>query len=67
MRWILVDVYGRPWMAPRAGFEVARKLLSSHAARTMGEQKTPSYTPRADALDSRLLRGCLQRRCEVAA
>ena len=28
--WTLVDVYGRLWMAPRAGFEVRRKWLNGH-------------------------------------
>jgi len=26
--WTLVDVYGPPWMAPRAGFEVKRRSLN---------------------------------------
>jgi len=35
----------RLWMAPRAGFEVGRKFLSTHVARAVEEQSTPSDTP----------------------
>jgi hypothetical protein len=34
-RWTSVDVYGRLWMAPRAGFEVERKFLSAQGMRTL--------------------------------
>jgi hypothetical protein len=39
------DVYGRPWMAPRAGFEMSRKVLSAHALECLGELNTPVRTP----------------------
>jgi hypothetical protein len=45
-RWTSVDVYRRPWMAPRAGFEVDHKFLSSQVARTSRELSTPCDTPR---------------------
>jgi hypothetical protein len=43
--WTCADVYGRVWMAPRAGFEVARKFLSAHAATCVVELNTPVRTP----------------------
>ena len=49
-----VDVYGRPWMAPRAGFEVTDKFLNSQAVPTSFELSTPNDTPRMCALDSGL-------------
>jgi NAD(P)-dependent dehydrogenase (short-subunit alcohol dehydrogenase family) len=33
--WTSADVYGRLWMAPRAGFEVERKFLSAQGMRTL--------------------------------
>jgi hypothetical protein len=49
-----MDPYGDLWMAPRAGFEVVRKVLSALFARTLHRPDTPTDTPVMDALDSRL-------------
>jgi len=39
-----VDVYGRPWMAPRAGFEVERKFLRAHVVIGVDQMNTPIRT-----------------------
>jgi hypothetical protein len=52
-RWTPVDVYGRPWMAPRAGFEVRSKPLNVHFVQRMDELNTPARTPRFSIMDSR--------------
>src|SRR6185369_11452587 len=57
--WTSLEVPGRPWMAPRAGFQIARKLLSERVAQTSNELDTPSDTPRIHAL-----RSASDRRCE---
>ena len=44
--WTLLDVYGRPRMAPRAGFEVSRNLLNRQVLLACDELNTPSDTPR---------------------
>ena len=41
-------------MAPRAGFEVGRKILSALFAKTLHRPDTPTNTPVMNALDSRL-------------
>jgi hypothetical protein len=48
--WTLVDVYGRPRMAPRAGFEVIRKLLNGRGVRARDVADTPGDTPLVSAL-----------------
>jgi hypothetical protein len=57
--WTSLEVPGRPQMAPRAGFQIARKLLSERVAQTSNELDTPSDTPRIHAL-----RSASDRRCE---
>ena len=47
----LMEVYGPLWMAPRAGFEVKRKVLSAHVDSASVELNTPSDTPRTTTLD----------------
>lgn len=44
-----MDVYGRLWMASRAGFEMVRKFLSALVVRASDEPNTPSDTPRLSA------------------
>ena len=39
-----MDVYGRPWMAPRAGFEVERKFLRAHVVIGVDQMNTPIRT-----------------------
>ena len=51
--WMLADVYGRPRMAPRVGFESGRKLLNAHAAQCVEELNTPVRTPRFRGLSFR--------------
>jgi hypothetical protein len=46
----VLGVYGRPWMAPRAGFEVSRKFLSALIVPPLDEQNTPSDTPSTASL-----------------
>ena len=48
-------------MAPRAGFQIARKLLSERVAQTSNELDTPSDTPRIHALRS----GVFARACDA--
>jgi hypothetical protein len=48
-----MDVYGRLWMAPRAGFEVRSKPLNVHFVQRMDELNTPARTPRFSIMDSR--------------
>ena len=48
--WTLVDVYGRLWMAPRAGFEVRRKWLNGHLPAGSRWSRYPGDTPRPSAL-----------------
>jgi hypothetical protein len=45
-RWTSTDVYEPPRMAPRAGFEIERKLLSAQVMRASPELNTPGGTPR---------------------
>ena len=47
-----MDADGRPWMAPRAGFELQRKFLSKQVVQTSNELDTPRDTPRIHALRS---------------
>jgi hypothetical protein len=41
-RWTSVDVYGRPWMAPRAGYKLTHKLLISSLGSDHAALNTPS-------------------------
>ena len=50
-RWASVEVYGRPWMAPRAGFEVERNALSAHVVMYVDQLNTPSRTPLPSSLE----------------
>jgi hypothetical protein len=50
-------------MAPRAGFEVARKLLNARIAKWVEEQNTPTGTP----LSSRLEFSTLSERVDAFA
>jgi hypothetical protein len=43
--WTSSDVYGSPWMAPRAGFELERKLLNVHVIVCVEQLSTPARTP----------------------
>ena len=52
-RWTLLDVYGRLWMAPRAGFEIDRKLMSAQIVLRVEELHTPSDTPLVSRLRER--------------
>ncbi len=49
-----VDVDGRPWMAPRAGFELARKFLVALVMRGSNRRNTPSDTPMHERTGSSL-------------
>ena len=40
-----MDVYERPWMAPRAGFEVSRKQLVQKGVALAYTHRTPGDTP----------------------
>jgi len=51
----VAGVYERLWMAPRAGFEVERKLLNGLGVRARDAADTPDDTPRLAALDFCLL------------
>jgi hypothetical protein len=44
-----MDVYGRVWMAPAAGFEVSHNFLSVNVDSASVEPNTPSGTPRTMA------------------
>ncbi len=44
--WTLADVYGRPRMAPRAGFEIACKDMMYKQSVIAETENTPSDTPR---------------------
>ena len=57
----LLDVYGRPWMAPRAGFEIGRKLLSTQMTWKFDRPSTPRDTPTGLALNFERLRRPLGR------
>ena len=50
-----MNVYGRLWMAPRAGFEIARKLLCALVLQVCDEASTPNDTPRIASLGWRML------------
>jgi hypothetical protein len=54
-------------MAPRAGFELHRKLLSERMGQGFNELNTPSDTPRPHALDSPDLARSRVTRWEIAA
>ena len=41
-----MNVYGRLWMAPRAGFQIDHKFLSARVVRSPDASSTPSDTPR---------------------
>jgi len=43
--WKSVDVYGRLWMAPRAGFQMHRKCMKDKRWMTAHLCDTPSDTP----------------------
>jgi hypothetical protein len=60
----LMDVYGRPRMAPRAGFEILRKLLNAQNREVGGgaEYARPYPTFLAPGiLDVRRTRRCVRR------
>jgi hypothetical protein len=40
-----VDVYGRPWMAPRAGSKIERKFVMRKSGRPAMHADTPTNTP----------------------
>jgi hypothetical protein len=61
--WTLLDVYGRPRMAPRAGFEVERKSLSGGIVPLLDQQNTPGRTP----LSSKLIHDLKRQRRRVFA
>jgi hypothetical protein len=48
---MLLDVYGRPRMAPRAGFELKDKLMMNKGRARRESWRTPSDTPSVRALD----------------
>jgi len=48
-----MDVYERPWMAPRAGFEVDSKYMMREGLYSRTERRTPNGTP--DCTELRML------------
>jgi len=48
--WMLADVYGRPRMAPRAGFEIGRKFLNTHLVQCCERAEYPIRTPSLQSL-----------------
>lgn len=44
-RWTPMDVYERPWMAPRAGCEIDHKYMVLKGGRLASHGSTPTDTP----------------------